>query len=82
MLVGDSCQPVGSIPLVGVYAIVKQVAIGIVLVAGLARAMDLIEFVDGKGGAVTSLIGHSSTGGGAGKSMTPTLLIPDSFDFF
>ncbi|WP_133484632.1 hypothetical protein [Halothiobacillus neapolitanus] len=69
MLVGDGYKPVGGIPGVGLRAVINQVAVGIVLVAGLARAMDLIEFVDGKGGAVTSLIGHSSTGGGAGKSI-------------
>jgi hypothetical protein len=55
--------------LVGLRAVINQVAVGIVLVAGLARALDLIEFVDGKGGAVTSLIGHSSTGVDAGKSI-------------
>jgi len=51
LLVGDGNQPVGSIPLVGVYAIVEQVAIGIVAIGGTACGDYLVQCIDGQGDA-------------------------------
>jgi len=51
LLVGDSCQPVGGIPGVGVYAVIEQVAISIVAIGGTACGDNLVQRIDGQGDA-------------------------------
>jgi hypothetical protein len=52
LLVGDGDQPVGGVPGVGVYAVVEQVAIGIVAIGGTACGDYLVQCIDGQGDAV------------------------------
>ena len=58
--VGDLDQAVGGIPLVTAFAVVEQVAVGVVLVATLPHGLYLIEFVDADDTGVTTIRADAS----------------------
>ena len=57
-LVGDAQQAVGGVPGVGALAIVDEVAVGIVLVAGSTRAGNLVQRIGRYAGAGIVLSQH------------------------